>query len=845
MKEILSLNGIWQMRRTDETSFYKGRVPGSVMADLLENGLIPDPFYRENEGLVKSCFDYDYEYERSFAAGPELLDQDRVELVFEGLDTLAEVFLNGHPVLKADNMHRTWRVEVKGLLQKGKNEILVVFHSPNRYVAERIAAADVNFPAGGCMEGNNYLRKAHCMFGWDWGPQLPDCGIWRDVYLEAASGAYLSDLYPVQKHEKERVIVTAHVGIAGLEYEKDTAGKLMLCAELLSPEGSTVCRRETKVERESMQCVSELSLVVEEPRLWWPNGLGEHPLYQLKVSLLSGKEVREERSLRIGLRTIELSQKTDEDGKGAEFAFVVNGCRFFACGANYIPEDNFMSRITPERTRKLIRDCAWANFNMLRVWGGGYYPADFFFDACDEYGIMVWEDLMFACNVYEFDKAFEETTRAEIIDNVKRIRHHACLALWCGNNEMEWGWKEWFPSLTPSVARQRDYTVMFEYVYPQIIREYDPATGYKASSPSSNGLILKENASTSDYDPNCDNIGDAHYYGVWLNRAPMKEYRKHLIRFCSEFAFQSLPSLKTLKPVTEEEDWDLFSPVMDARQKNSMGNGLILSYLSETYRYPKDFAALIYVSQLMQAYAMCYAVEHFRRHRPYCMGALYWQLNDIWPGISWSSVDYYGRYKALHYAIRQSYAPFTASILDEETHMAVFVENESREEHSYRVLYAVKDMSNHTLFTGEAAGRIQPFSVQRVFDRDFAYLAAGRERELYFTFELYESRDGAERFLFSDTAFFTAVKHLSLPVAEIVTECFAQQEGIGIRLASDGFAYKVMLECRSCDVIFSDNFFSLTGTPRTVLVKKDQLPEGMTPEDFAGELKVYSLRDTY
>ena len=830
MDQILSLNGIWRMRRLDETDFRDAAVPGSCMADLLAQGVIPDPFYRENEKIVKHCFDYDYEYRRTFPVSRELLDHDRVTLVFEGLDTLAEVSVNGRFVLKADNMHRTWRVDVKDTLHPGDNEISVTFRSPNRYIAERIAKADVNFPAGGCMAGNNYLRKAHAMFGWDWGPQLPDCGIWRDVYLSAARGPCISDLYPTQRHENGRVTVNIRVAVAHRQGKE-----LTLEAALTAPEGT--CFRGQCPVRAGEGPVT-LEIPVENPRLWWPNGLGEHPLYELTVTLSAGTKVADEKRLRLGLRTIRLCQEPDADGKGAEFALEVNGRKFFAAGANYIPEDSFLSRITPERTRKLIASCAWANFNMIRVWGGGYYPPDWFYDACDEYGILVWQDLMFACNVYELDKAFEETTTAEIIDNVRRLRHHASLALWCGNNEMEWGWKDWFPILTPSVARRNDYVVMFEYLYKNLVREYDPATEYWASSPSAGGRMIGC-ATTEDYSPNCFHTGDTHFYEVWLNGAPLEEYRNHRFRFLSEFAFQSLPSLKTLQTVTEEEDRNLFSPVMDARQKNDKGSGLILRYLSATYRDPKDFPSLIYVSQLMQARAVSYAVEHMRRNRPYSMGTLYWQLNDVWPGISWSSVDYFGRLKALHYAARHVYAPYTASILDEGSQMSVYLENESRDIRRFRLACGIRDMENRILREEEVTGQIQPFSVEKVFCRDFRTLTEGRERELYFTYRLYED----DRLIAVDTAFFTAVKHVSLPRVKIRTAVCETENDFVIRLFSDAFAYKVMLDLKHHDAVFSDNYLTLTGEDCVVRVSKGALP--LTLPDFREELTVFSLRDTY
>lgn len=818
------------MRRTDTQLWLDATVPGCCMATLLEHALIPDPFYQENEQLVKQWFDYDYAYQRSFTVDSDLLKNDRITLVLEGLDTLADVTLNGLLILQADNMHRTWRVDIKDSLRDGENKIAIVFHSPNRYVAERIAQADVNFPACGSMEGNNYIRKAHSMFGWDWGPQLPNCGIWRDIYIEASTGAYLTDIYPVQHHENGSVSVDVHVEAADVPQQKTVIARAVLTA----PDGTCYSSQAPLTGKVT------LPITVENPQLWWPNGLGAHPLYTLTVQLEDTGTPLDEKSMRIGLRTIQLCQEIDADGKGAEFAFAVNGYRFFSTGSNYIPEDNFLSRITPERTRKLIADCAWANHNMIRVWGGGYYPSDAFFDACDEYGILVWQDLMFACNVYELDEAFEETTTAEVIDNVKRIRHHASLALWCGNNEIEWGWQEWFPILTPSVARKNDYTIMFEYLYKKLVNKYDPATTYIASSPSSNYQMIGYKT-TNAYLPNSHNVGDTHYYDVWLHGAPVKEYRNHRFRFLSEFSVQSMPAMKTLQQVTAEEDWNLFSPVMDSRQKSNLGNGQLMYYVAADYRYPKDFASLVYATQLMQAFAVPCAVEHLRRDRPYSMGALYWQTNDIWPGISGSSVDYYGRYKALHYVVRHAYAPFTASILDEETKMGVYVENETREEKAYRLVCSVKDMHNRCLFAQEITGIAQPFTATCVFSEDFQNLVAGREHDTYFSYRLYDG----ESFVYEEAAFFVKVKHVELPRAIIDTEVSETEDAFQIRLTSDGFAYRVMLDLKEHDAVFSENYFCLTGAPCTIWVKKQDLSAPLTLQEFTAELTTFSLRDTY
>ena len=374
----------------------------------------------------------------------------------------------------------------------------------------------------------------------------------------------------------------------------------------------------------------------------------------------------------IGLRTVTVC--TDADEWGNQFAFVVNGQKIFAMGANYIPEDNLLGHLSEERSERLIRDCARANFNCIRIWGGGYYPEDYVYDACDRYGILVWQDLMFACNVYDLNDEFEANILAETADNVKRIRHHACLGLWCGNNEMEWGWRDWGRLEGHRPKYKADYTKIFEMLLPRLVKQVDDQTYYWLSSPSSGG---------SFDDPNDFNRGDNHYWEVWHSNKPFTEYRDFYFRFCSEFGFQSFPGKKTLDSFSLPEDQNIFSEVMESHQKNGLANTKIFSYISGYYKYPKDMESIAYISQILQLKAIQYGVEHWRRNWGRCMGSIYWQLNDCWPVASWASIDYYGRWKALHYGAKRFYARFMATACEKEelsTEIDYYIHNESFEE---------------------------------------------------------------------------------------------------------------------------------------------------------------------
>ncbi len=641
MAEQMNLGGAWRMREADSETWHSAHVPGSVYADLMADGTIPDPFWRENELDAFERMKKDYVYQRTFTVTEVQLAHAHVELVCEGLDTLAHVSLNGREIAFADNMHITWVWDVKEQLHTGENTLEIRFDSPILYCAKKAEEAP-GWESSDATPGFRHLRKAHCMFGWDWGPRLPDAGIWRPIFLRTWDTARLENALMLQAH---------HDGVVDVTIRPEIAGESAWSAEITAPDGEVMIIPETTA--------AEQVIAIQNPQLWWPNGLGKQPLYRVTVRLAAG----DTRTWRIGLRTMTVSREKDEWGE--EFCHVVNGVKVFAMGADYIPEDNILARVTPERTRRLLEDCKAANFNAIRVWGGGYYPDDAFYDICDELGLLVWQDLMYACAFYDLTPDFERSIRVETQQNVARLRHHASLALICGNNEMEMfmagansalinhrTW-EFVPTYPHHIT---DYVKMFEYILPAIVKETAPQTYWWPASPSSGG----------NFDaPNDENRGDNHYWDVWHGEKPFTEYRKFFFRYASEFGFQSFPCLKSVEQFTLPDDRNIFSRVMERHQRNQAANGKILSYLSQTFRYPNSFDDLLYASQLMQAEAIRYGVEHWRRNRGRCMGAIIWQLNDIWPVASWASIDYYGRWKALHYAAKRFFAPVMISAEEE------------------------------------------------------------------------------------------------------------------------------------------------------------------------------------
>ena len=808
MRKIM-LNGRWELAEAGKDTLCAVQVPGSVLSGLYGAGKIEDPFYRPTEDVTRELFRKDYEFSRTFVAAEDILKEEKIILVCEGLDTLADIYINGQKAGSADNMHRTWKLDVKEFLHSGENQIRIVFRSVFKYIEayEYEDNKEIHYVPCGGMKGNQLIRKAHCMFGWDWGPQTIDAGIFRDIYLEAYSHPRIEDVKITQVHGDNAVDVCITVAVSG-----DAVDKCQLRVTI-QEDAESVCGHRTGAndrKTEAHVCkVGEtvsannnpavLTSSIHNPKLWWPNGYGNQPLYKVQVELLDEDgTVLETITKRIGLRTLTISQEKDLWGK--EFAFCVNGVKIFAMGGNYIPEDCIYSRITPELQEYLLESCKRANFNCVRVWGGGYYPSDHFYDLCDEMGLIVWQDLMFACNVYDLTEEFEDNITKEITENVKRL-----LALWCGNNEMESAWDHWPEVQSESKYLRADYIKMFEYVIPKAVRAADSETFFWQSSPSSGGCFD---------DPDDENRGDCHYWDVWHGQKPFSEYMKHYFRFCSEFGFQSLPSIKTVETFTGEKDRNLFSRVMESHQKNPAANGKILYYLSETFRYPKDLESLIFLSQILQGYAMKEATEHWRRNRGRCMGSIYWQFNDNWPVASWSSMDYYGRYKALHYMAKGFCDNVAGSIEKKETHMGFWISNETLDPVTVKAKIAVKTLDFQVIEEQEVSKEVPALSAECLFEKEYKELIAGRDDSVFFVVE-YEYEQNGQKVSKKEFETFVPVKYLELKdPAFKVTE---NADG-SVSIQTDTFVPYCMLEGISADTIWNENVVAFTDKEAVTLV---------------------------
>ena len=636
----LHLHEGWKFRDSSGGKWRSATVPGSVHSDLLRHEVIPDPFHGRNELGLQWIEETDWDYRCVFTVGPELLGRANIDLVFECLDTVATVVLNGTTILRAENMFQGYRLPVQGVLRRGRNTLEIRFGSAMEYIRTKrpdFHAKEFNDPVGGCYR----IRKQQCQFGWDWGPRLVTCGIRKPVRLEAWSGNRIAGARIVQHHAKDGVT---------LEVFPELASKGGQLLATVTHDGSIVSTHQSPA--------SSFKLKIPKPKLWWPAGQGDQPLYEVKLELLDGTgRLLDAWSRRIGLRTITLDRgaggshdRRKENAGDDRFGFRVNGRLIFAKGANWIPAHAFDERRERADYEALLQSAIAANMNMIRIWGGGVYEASAFYDLCDELGLLVWQDFMFACCLYPADRGFLDSVEAEARHQVQRLRHHACLALWCGNNESI---SMNVATLAADASLRRGYANLFLKLLPAVVSNLDPATPYLHSSPAYSlpGSKLGKQASH-----------DEHDWEVWHARKPVEHYLGTNHRFVSEFGMQSYPSPGVAATFCPPEEMNVFSPAFENHQKNSGGNQIILDYISRRYRFPKDYRSLAYLSHLNQAWCLKVGVEHFRRQQPHCLGALYWQLNDCWPVASWSSLEFGGKWKALHYAARRFFAPSMASV---------------------------------------------------------------------------------------------------------------------------------------------------------------------------------------
>lgn len=634
------LNANWQFSKEGSNDWYKATVPGVVHLDLLANNLIEDPFWGNNEQKLRWIENENWVYTTTFVATDSLLNEQHIELQFEGLDTYGTVYLNGTKIIEADNMFRSWNKEVKDLLVPGENELKIRFESPIIHNEQKVKEYPFALPSGNEPEDipvkvSPFTRKAAYQFGWDWAPRFVTCGIWRPVKLNTWSNGRILNVYnsTASINDSMAIIRTA------LEIEVDEEAVYQVKID------SVEYLEHLKSGINNVLITTNIS----DPKLWWCNGMGEPFLYEQSIKLKQGNRLLDQKSEKFGIRTIELVNK--KDSIGTAFYFKLNGKPVFVQGANYVLQDVFLPRVTQDQYEKLLNDVKNAHMNMLRVWGGGIYENDIFYDLCDQLGVLVWQDFMFAGSLYPDDNSFKENIREEVIQNIKRLRGHTSLALWCGNNEIEvawknWGWQTQYGYTTEdSTVLWNNYLSVFHQLIPELVNTYDSLTAYTPTTPLSNwGTPVNFNHSSM------------HYWGVWHGREPFENFSTNVGRFMVEYGFQSFPEIETLRKVMADSSLNLESPIMQNRQKSYIGNGLILKHIEQYYHKPNSFAEFVELSQKTQSKALEMAIHAHKQNQPHCMGTMFWQLNDCWPGPSWSVIDYYGNHKLAYDTVKKSYA---------------------------------------------------------------------------------------------------------------------------------------------------------------------------------------------
>jgi beta-mannosidase len=823
----------WTFRKAGDITWLSATVPGTVHTDLLANKKITDPFYRNNEKELQWIDKADWEYKTQFTAGNLLLAKDRIELAFDGLDTYADVYLNGEKILQADNMHRSWKINVKEKVKSGANELRIYFHSPVNKVMPVYDSLGYTIPVSNNDQAEKrvsvFTRKAGYHYGWDWGPRFVTSGIWRPVTLWGWNEINIADIFIRQQAlTAQKAMLEANVeltatadGVKTLEVVTAEDHRLLVKKEVLLYKGKNNL---------------SVSFLLEHPELWWPNGMGKQKLYTFTVMLkdAAGKLIAE-KSIRRGLREIELVQESDN--KGRSFYFRVNGRPVFMKGANYIPQDNFLPAVTRERYEHIIQSAAASNMNMLRVWGGGIYQNDLFYDLCDEKGILVWQDFMFACSLWPPFESLKQNIYEEATENIKRLRNHPSIALWCGNNEVVqffnsgfWGQvgKTWHTA-KDSAALFDTYKDIFHRILPAAVKACDNERPYWSTSPGADNYSM-------DFVPN-RMTGDMHYWGVWGGTDKIEAYNTNVPRFMSEYGFQSFPEMATVKTFADSTDYNINSAVMVSHQRSNRGNAGILEYMKDWFTIPENFGRFLYVGQLLQAEAIKVAIEAHRRAKPYCMGSLFWQIDDCWPAASWSSIDYYGRWKALQYQARRSFSNLLISTIETNDSLRIYLVSDSIKAITGTLEVRLVDFSGKTLKQLSTPVSVEANGSKLVYKcRKSGFMEKFSTRQV--VAEIILKTSGKE--LAKSLCYFEKPKELELPSAAISWQLTRQGNEYKMSVKADKLARFVKVAVGDEKIVFSDNYFDLLPGEQKILTFRSALPIDRVKQ----EISIISLKDS-
>ena len=787
--EFQHLDGDWQFSKVGDTLWMPGNIPGTVQADLLSLGKIPDPFKLNNEDSIQWVSEKNWQYKRSFSVSQEILKKKKHFLKFEGLDTYASVYLNDSVILKANNAFRSWEIDLSDVL-KAENELRIQFQSPDSIEKAEAAKLDYELPEAPRV----FTRKPQFQYGWDWGPTIKTIGIWKNVTLTSFDIARCTDVFLETKSITDSLAeIVARLTIETLDDNKITVeitnrntNESLLSSFEISPNQSQY----------------EIPFMIKNPKLWWTHNLGDPFLYDIDIELKLGSKKIERYTKKLGIRTIELI--TEKDSIGESFYFKLNGKPVYMKGANYIPQKIMHPEIVQEKYVKLIDDVVSANMNMLRVWGGGIYEDNFFYQLCDAKGVLVWQDFMFACAMYPGDPNFIENAKQEAVENVKRLRQHPSIALWCGNNENSEGWHRWGWQNGKTEAQKQEiwsgYYALFNHILPRVVDSLNPAVDYWESSPK-----------FGRGDPRYQFEGDAHDWWVWHDGYPFEHFEEAVPRFMSEFGFQSFPSYETIQYFTEQDSIDISHPAFATHQKHKRGFQLIRDYMGRDFPVPENDEDYVYVSQLVQAYGITKGIHAHRRAKPYNMGTLYWQLNDCWPAVSWSSIDGLGNWKALHFKAKKSFENLLISTEAKNDSVSIYIVNDSFSEVKNSLEFELLDFSGKSICKESTVFTSKPDS--------------SLEAAVFSTTNCaFNSSASVLRIKFGDAEYyhyFVKPKDLELQPSAVKTQINKTKTGFSASLSSETLQKDVFLSTED-QGMFDDNFFDLLpNTPKTVHFKTD------------------------
>lgn len=818
----------WEFSQAGSNEWMSARVPGTVHQDLLDHGRLPDPFYGMNEQKVQWVEKEDWLYRTVFTVTADQLKSDAAWLTFEGLDTYADVYLNGSLLLKADNMFVGHKLAVKDVLREGENRLMIRFRSPVEETAPQWDTDGFNYPADNDHSEKRmsvYTRKAPYSYGWDWGIRLATSGIWRPVKLTFCNGAAIDDFFVRQQEVTEQVAKVDHQ----LEINNVTTTPKEAQVKVVYAYGEQADTLTRTVVLQPGKNSLSMPAWIEKPHLWMPNGWGDPALYTFTATVsVDGKEVAS-REEAIGLRSIRVVMEDDKDGKS--FYFEVNGKPMFAKGSNYIPGDALLPNMTGERYARLFEDIRAANMNMVRVWGGGIYEDDRFYEEADRNGILVWQDFIFACTTYPHDPTFLKRVSEEAVYNMRRLRNHASLAMWCGNNEIYegmryWGWKDKY---SPVVWKEmtEGYDVLFRQLLPELVEANDPGRFYMHGSPYEANWGRPESWK----------IADSHNWGTWYGQKPFESLDTEIPRFMSEYGFQAFPEMKTIRMFASPEDYELESPVMNAHQKASIGNFLIKKTMALYYKVPEKFEDLIYAGLILQGQGMRHGIEAHRRHRPYCMGSLPWQLNDSWPVVSWSSIDYYGNWKAMHYQIRRAFAPVLVDAIKEGNNLSYYIMSDRLTDEELTLNLELMDF-NGKVYRKQKVDGLLPANTSKLFYQEPVEQAlAGRDSATTFMHMVVKSKKG--EVLSDEIYYFAHPKDQLLPKTPLQWQVKQKKGYCEVTVKADKLARDIFIEVPVQGVRFSDNFFDLLpGQKKKVIITS---PDGKSLDHL--QVTVHQLSD--